>query len=67
MKKVMLKTTLGLAVTLASSQIFASGFALNEQSVSGMGTGFAGRSSSADDAVPFLVTLPVCPASAASK
>ena len=50
MKKVMLKTTLGLAVTLASSQIFASGFALNEQSVSGMGTGFAGRSSSADDA-----------------
>ena len=50
MKKVMLKTTLGLAVTLASSQIFASGFALNEQSVSGMGTGFAGRSSQADDA-----------------
>ena len=50
MKKVMLKTTLSLAVTLASSQIFASGFALNEQSVSGMGTGFAGRSSSADDA-----------------
>ena len=50
MKKVMLKTTLGLAVTLASSQIFASGFALNEQSVSGMGTGFAGRSSAADDA-----------------
>ncbi|MBM1199430.1 OmpP1/FadL family transporter [Pseudomonas fragi] len=50
MKKVMLKTTLGLAVTLASGQIFASGFALNEQSVSGMGTGFAGRSSSADDA-----------------
>ena len=50
MKKVMLKTTLSLAVTLASSQIFASGFALNEQSVSGMGTGFAGRSSIADDA-----------------
>jgi len=50
MKKVMLKTTLSLAVTLASSQIFASGFALNEQSVSGMGTGFAGRSSAADDA-----------------
>uniref|UniRef100_A0A0B1YS27 Long-chain fatty acid transport protein n=2 Tax=Pseudomonas frederiksbergensis TaxID=104087 RepID=A0A0B1YS27_9PSED len=46
----MLKTTLGLAVTLASTQIFASGFALNEQSISGMGTGFAGRSSSADDA-----------------
>ena len=50
MKKVMLKTTLSLAVTLASSQIFASGFALNEQSISGMGTGFAGRSSIADDA-----------------
>ena len=50
MKKVMLKTTLSLAVALASTQIFASGFALNEQSISGMGTGFAGRSSSADDA-----------------
>ncbi|MDE1168954.1 MAG: outer membrane protein transport protein [Pseudomonas sp.] len=50
MKKVMLKTTLSLAVTLASSQLFASGFAINEQSISGMGTGFAGRSSSADDA-----------------
>ena len=50
MKKVMLKTTLSLAVAMASSQLFASGFALNEQSVSGMGTGFAGRSSSADDA-----------------
>ncbi len=49
-EKVMLKTTLSLAVTLASTQIFASGFALNEQSISGMGTGFAGRSSSADDA-----------------
>jgi long-chain fatty acid transport protein len=50
MKKVMLKTTLGLAVSLASSQLFAAGFAINEQSISGMGTGFAGRSSSADDA-----------------
>jgi long-chain fatty acid transport protein len=50
MKKVMLKTTISLAVTLASAQIFASGFALNEQSISGMGTGFAGRSSAADDA-----------------
>jgi len=48
MKKVMLKTTLSLAVTLASTQLFASGFALNEQSISGMGTGFGGRSSSAD-------------------
>ncbi|WP_407311508.1 OmpP1/FadL family transporter [Pseudomonas sp. nanlin1] len=50
MKKVMLKTTLSLAVTFASSQLFAAGFALNEQSISGMGTGFAGRSSSAEDA-----------------
>lgn len=50
MKKVMLKTSLGIAVALASSQLLASGFALNEQSVSGMGTGFAGRSSSAEDA-----------------
>ncbi|MCW8278082.1 transporter [Pseudomonas sp. PCH199] len=50
MKKVMLKTTISLAVALASTQIFASGFALNEQSISGMGTGYAGRSSSADDA-----------------
>jgi long-chain fatty acid transport protein len=50
MKKVMLKTTLGLSVSLAASQLFAAGFAINEQSVSSMGTGFAGRSSSADDA-----------------
>lgn len=44
------KTTIGLAVTLASTSIFASGFAINEQSISGMGTGFAGRSSAAEDA-----------------
>lgn len=51
MKKVtLIKSTLALAVTLASSNLLASGFALNEQSVSGMGTGFAGRSSAADDA-----------------
>jgi len=50
MKKAMLKTSLGVAVALVSSQLFAAGFALNEQSVSGMGTGFAGRSSAADDA-----------------
>ncbi|AIZ33690.1 OmpP1/FadL family transporter [Pseudomonas sp. K1(2024)] len=50
MKTVMLKTSLGVAIAVASSQLFASGFALNEQSVSGMGTGFAGRSSAADDA-----------------
>ncbi|AIR91721.1 OmpP1/FadL family transporter [Pseudomonas cremoricolorata] len=50
MKRVMLKTSLGMAVAFASTQLFAAGFALNEQSVSGMGTGFAGRSSSAEDA-----------------
>jgi len=52
MKKVMLKTTLSLAVTMASTQIFAAGFAINEHSISGMGTGYAGRSSSAHDASP---------------
>jgi long-chain fatty acid transport protein len=45
-----LKTALALAVSAASSYSLAAGFALNEQSVSGMGTAFAGRSSSADDA-----------------
>ncbi|CAI8823166.1 long-chain fatty acid transport protein [Pseudomonas chlororaphis] len=50
MKRILLKSPLGLAVVLASSHVFASGFALNEQSVSGMGSGFAGRSSSAEDA-----------------
>ena len=50
MKKTMIKSSLSLAITLASTQIFASGFALNEQSISGMGTGFAGRTSSVDDA-----------------
>jgi long-chain fatty acid transport protein len=50
MTKVMHRTTLGLAIGLASTQVFASGFALNEQSISGMGLGFAGRSSSAEDA-----------------
>ncbi|KPW69477.1 Outer membrane protein [Pseudomonas syringae pv. broussonetiae] len=50
MTKTLNRTTLGLALGLASSQLLAAGFALNEQSISGMGTGFAGRSSSADDA-----------------
>lgn len=50
MKKIMLKTPLGLAALLATSHVLASGFALNEQSISGMGSGFAGRSSSAEDA-----------------
>ena len=50
MKKAMLKSSLAVAVTLASSQLLASGFALNEQSISSMGVGFAGRSSAAEDA-----------------
>jgi len=50
MKKTMLKSPMGLAFVLASSNVFAGGFALNEQSISGMGSGFAGRSSSAEDA-----------------
>ena len=41
---------MGLAVAFATSHVLASGFALNEQSVSGMGSGFAGRASSAEDA-----------------
>jgi long-chain fatty acid transport protein len=44
------KTCLSLALASATSHGFASGFAINEQSVSNMGTAFAGRSSSADDA-----------------
>ncbi|VEF16599.1 OmpP1/FadL family transporter [Stutzerimonas stutzeri] len=50
MKTTWLKTTLAVAVGALSSQAMAAGFALNEQSISGMGTSFAGRSSSADDA-----------------
>ncbi|WP_460358268.1 MULTISPECIES: OmpP1/FadL family transporter [unclassified Pseudomonas] len=50
MKRIMLKSPVGLAVVLASSNVLAGGFALNEQSISGMGSGFAGRSSSAEDA-----------------
>lgn len=41
---------LGLSLTLSCAPLYASGFALNEQSISGMGLGFAGRSSSAEDA-----------------
>lgn len=50
MKTKWLKTALAVAVGALSSQAMAAGFALNEQSISGMGTSFAGRSSSADDA-----------------
>jgi hypothetical protein len=67
MKKVLLKNTIGFAVAVASTQLFAAGFALNEQSISGMGTGFAGRSSSADDASTYLVTQPVWHALSGNK
>ena len=50
MSKRLLKTGLAVAITATSGHGFASGFALNEQSISGMGTSFAGRSSSAEDA-----------------
>ena len=50
MKTTWLKTALAVAVGALSSQAMAAGFALNEQSISGMGTSFAGRSSSAEDA-----------------
>lgn len=46
----LVKTSLFLALATAASHGVASGFAINEQSVSSMGTAFAGRSSSADDA-----------------
>lgn len=50
MIKRVFKTSLAIAISAASSYSLAGGFAINEQSVSGMGTAFAGRSSSADDA-----------------
>jgi long-chain fatty acid transport protein len=50
MKHAWFKTTLALTISAASSYSLAGGFALNEQSISGMGSSFAGRSSSADDA-----------------
>jgi long-chain fatty acid transport protein len=45
-----LRSAIALSVAATAGQAFASGFALNEQSVSAMGTSYAGRSSSADDA-----------------
>lgn len=49
-KRTWFKATLAVAIASASGQIMANGLAINEQSVSGMGTAFAGRSSSAQDA-----------------
>jgi long-chain fatty acid transport protein len=50
MKQAWIKTTLALAIGALSSQVMANGLAINEHSASGMGTAFAGRSSSAQDA-----------------
>ncbi|RML24737.1 Outer membrane protein [Pseudomonas savastanoi pv. retacarpa] len=44
------KTTLGFTVAMISTHLYAGGFALNEQGISGMGTAFAGRASAAEDA-----------------
>lgn len=43
-------TVLAVSICAAPTPILASGYALSEQSVSGMGTAFAGRSSAAEDA-----------------
>ncbi|MBB2495153.1 outer membrane protein transport protein [Aquipseudomonas ullengensis] len=50
MKNVWFKTTLALAVSAISTHSLGNGIAINEQSVSGMGTAFAGRASAAQDA-----------------
>ncbi len=50
MKHAWIKTTLALTIGALSSQAMANGLAINEHSASGMGTAFAGRSSSALDA-----------------
>lgn len=49
-KSAWFKATLAVAVATISSHSFANGLTINEQSASSMGTGFAGRSSSAIDA-----------------
>ena len=50
MKKIVMKTGVSLVVACASTPLFASGFALGEQSISSMGTALAGRTSSVEDA-----------------
>lgn len=50
MKRYLLKSAISVALASVSVHTLASGFAINEQSVSGMGVGFAGRASVADDA-----------------
>lgn len=50
MSKHWFKTSLAVAIATVSGHVAANGLAINEQSASSMGTGFAGRSSSAQDA-----------------
>ncbi|SIQ30638.1 outer membrane protein transport protein [Aquipseudomonas alcaligenes] len=50
MKKLWLKTSLALAVGAVSTHSLGNGIVINEQSVSGMGTSFAGRASAVNDA-----------------
>lgn len=50
MKKTWLKTSLALTIGAISTHSLGNGIAINEQSVSGMGTSFAGRASAAQDA-----------------
>lgn len=50
MKNLWLKTSIALAVGAISTHSLGNGIAINEQSVSGMGTSFAGRASTANDA-----------------
>src|SRR5690606_32150529 len=50
MKNFWLKTTLALAVSAVSTHSLGNGLAINEQSVRGMGTSFAGRASTVNDA-----------------
>ncbi|MEH6366792.1 MAG: outer membrane protein transport protein [Pseudomonas marincola] len=50
MSNKILKSTLALAISAVSSYSMASGFAINEQSISSLGMSNAGRASSASDA-----------------
>ncbi|KKO01583.1 hypothetical protein LCGC14_0113900 [marine sediment metagenome] len=45
-----LKGSIALAISTLAHPVLANGLSINEQSASGMGTGFSGRSSSAEDA-----------------
>lgn len=50
MKHLWIKSTLALAIATTCGYAAANGLSLNEQSVSGMGTAYAGRASTAQDA-----------------